>query len=190
MISEFQSLKEQALHCQKCPLCKTRGHVVFGAGNETAEVLFVGEGPGGEEDKVGEPFVGRAGILFDKYLKHVDLDRQKNIYIANIVKCRPPQNRDPKEDEQSACLPYLQKQIALIQPKIIVCLGRVAAQKLIAPDFRVTKSHGQFYEKAPYLLMGTYHPAALLRNPQNKGAALEDFLALQKKIFEVCERTY
>lgn len=190
MFSDFQSLKEETLACQKCPLCETRNKVVFGAGNETAEVLFVGEGPGGEEDKQGEPFVGKAGILFDKYLKHIDLDRNKNIYIANIVKCRPPQNRDPKEEEQAACIPYLKKQIALIQPKIIVCLGRIAAQKLISPDFRVTKEHGKFYEKPPFYVMGTYHPAALLRNPANKGAALEDFLLLQQKIYEVCERTY
>lgn len=190
MYSDFAKLKEEALSCCKCGLCETRNKVVFGSGNETAEVMFIGEGPGGEEDKQGEAFVGAAGQLFDKYLKHIDLSREKNVYIANIVKCRPPKNRDPKVEEQEACIPFLREQIRLIRPKIIVCLGRISAQKIISPEFRVTKEHGIFYEKPPYLVMGTYHPAALLRNPQNKGDALNDFLALQQKIYEVCERTY
>ena len=190
MYSSFQALKEGIELCKKCPLCEKRQHVVLGQGNETAEVMFVGEGPGAEEDKQGEPFVGPAGMLFDKYLKHIDLNRDK-IYITNIVKCRPPMNRDPKEEEQDACIPYLWQQMEFIKPKIVVCLGRIAAQKFVNPDFRVTKDHGKFSDKHPnFLFMGTFHPAALLRNPEFKGPALEDFLALQQKIYEVCERTY
>ena len=190
MYESWEALKTECMQCEKCGLCQTRTNLVFGVGNEKAEVLFVGEGPGENEDLQGEPFVGRGGQLLDKYLAAVDLDRKKNIYIANIVKCRPPQNRDPKPEEQDACIEWLREQTRLIKPKIIVCLGRISAQKLISPDFKVTKQHGEFIEKGSILFMGTFHPAALLRNPLQKPDALEDFLALKKKIREVCERTY
>lgn len=186
----WEQLKNDCLSCRKCGLCETRTNLVFGVGNENAEVLFVGEGPGENEDLQGEPFVGRGGKLLDKMLDAVDLDRRKNIYIANIVKCRPPKNRDPQPEEQDCCIEWLREQTRLLCPKIIVCLGRISAQKLISKDFLVTKQHGEFIEKGGMLFMGTYHPAALLRNPNNKPAAFEDFLALQRKIREICEHTY
>lgn len=151
---------------------------------------FVGEGPGENEDLQGEPFVGRGGKLLDKYLEAIDLSRDKNIYIANMVKCRPPHNRDPKPEEQEECIKWLREQFRLLRPKIIVCLGRISAQKLISPDFKVTKQHGEFFEKGGVLMMGTFHPAALLRNPNQKPAALEDFIKLRDKIEEVCDHTY
>lgn len=185
MNAEFEKLKETCLACEKCALCKGRRNIVFGVGNPESKVMFVGEGPGEQEDIKGEPFVGKSGQLLDKYLELMDLDRRENIYIANIVKCRPPQNRDPKPEEQDACIDYLRKQVKLIQPKIIVCLGRIAAQKLISPDFRVTSQHGQFIEKGGILFMGTFHPSALLRNESNKPDALRDFQSLREKIKEL-----
>ena len=174
--SNWQELKDACMGCQNCPLGATRTNLVFGTGNENAEVLFVGEGPGENEDLQGEPFVGRGGKLLDKYLEAIDLSRDKNIYIANMVKCRPPHNRDPKPEEQEECIKWLREQFRLLRPKIIVCLGRISAQKLISPDFKVTKQHGEFFEKGGVLMMGTFHPAALLRNPNQKPAALEDFI--------------
>ena len=186
---DWKTLEETCRGCTACPLSATRKNVVFGVGNPAAEVLFVGEGPGANEDEQGEPFVGRAGQLLDKMLAAVGLSRQHNIYIANMVKCRPPQNRDPLPEEQDACLHWLKAQTALLRPKILVCLGRVAACRLIAPDFKVTRQHGEFFEKKGMLLMGTLHPAALLRTPSQKPDAFEDFLKLREKIGEVCERT-
>lgn len=186
---DWKTLEETCRGCTACPLAATRKNVVFGVGNPAAEVLFVGEGPGANEDEQGEPFVGRAGQLLDKMLAAVGLSRQHNIYIANMVKCRPPQNRDPLPEEQDACLHWLKAQTALLRPKILVCLGRVAACRLIAPDFKVTRQHGEFFEKKGMLLMGTLHPAALLRTPSQKPDAFEDFLKLREKIGEVCEHT-
>lgn len=181
----FEELKLACESCEKCKLCTTRTNVVFGVGNENADILFVGEGPGENEDLQGEPFVGKAGQLLDKYLQVIGLSRKTNVYIANIVKCRPPQNRDPQEDEQELCIEWLRAQTRLIKPKIIVCLGRIAAQKLISPDFKVTRQHGEFIQKGNILFMGTFHPAALLRNPLNKPDALSDFQALRDKIKEL-----
>ncbi len=186
MYQSFEELEKNCKACEKCQLCKTRHNVVFGVGNKNAEVLFIGEGPGENEDLQGEPFVGRGGQLLDKMLNAVDLDRRKNIYIANIVKCRPPQNRDPLQEEQDACIDWLRNQVALIRPKIIVCLGRIAAMKIIRPDIKITKEHGIFFERNGVLLMATLHPAALLRNPANKPEAFNDFLKLREKIKEVC----
>ena len=186
----LEELRAECLKCEKCGLCATRHNVVFGVGNPHADVLFIGEGPGENEDLQGEPFVGRGGQLLDKMLSVVDLSREKNIYIANMVKCRPPKNRDPEEEEVAACRGWLQKQIELIDPKIIVCLGRISAIRFIDPNFKVTKEHGQFIEKDGRLVMGTMHPAALLRNPNSKPAAMEDFFALQEKIKEICPGTY
>lgn len=187
---DFETLKQQCLACRKCGLCETRHNVVFGMGSATAEVMFVGEGPGQNEDEQGLPFVGRSGKLLDQYLEAIDLSREKNIFIANIVKCRPPQNRDPLPEEWDACLPWLREQFRIIRPKIVVCLGRIAAQRLIRPDFSVTKEHGQFIEKSGVLFMATLHPAALLRNPKQKPMAFGDFVALREKITEVCDHTY
>lgn len=190
MYENWEQLKKDCMGCDKCELGKTRTKLVFGVGNENAKVLFIGEGPGANEDLQGEPFVGRGGQLLDKFLAAVDLDRKKNIYIANMVKCRPPQNRDPLPAEQDMCIGWLREQTRLLKPKIIVCLGRISATRLISPDFKVTKQHGQFIEKNGTLMMGTFHPAALLRNPNQKPAALEDFVALRDKIMEVCPETY
>ncbi len=184
MTTEFEKLREQTLDCNKCALCQGRHNVVFGIGNENARIMFVGEGPGEQEDLQGEPFVGKSGQLLDKYLSLIDLDRKENIYIANIVKCRPPMNRDPKPEEQDICIEYLRQQVKLIKPRIIVCLGRIAAQKLISPDFRVTAQHGEFIEKGGILFMGTFHPSALLRQESNKPLALADFQVLRNKIRE------
>ena len=181
----FEKLRADCSLCKACPLSQTRTNVVFGVGNENADILFVGEGPGQNEDLQGEPFVGKAGQLLDKYLSVIGLDRRTNIYIANIVKCRPPENRDPRDDEQTICINWLRHQTRLINPKIIVCLGRIAAQRLISEDFRVTRQHGEFIQKGSILFMGTYHPAALLRNPGNKPDALSDFQALRDKIQEL-----
>ena len=152
--------------------------------------MFIGEGPGENEDLQGEPFVGLAGQLLDKMLYAVDLDRKKNIYIANIVKCRPPYNRDPKPGEQEMCIDWLRAQVRLIKPKIIVCLGRIAACRIIREDFKITREHGQWLEKGGILMTAMFHPAAVLRDPGKKPAAFEDFLRLREKIKEVCERTY
>ena len=187
--TNFHSLKVACCDCQKCALAKTRQNVVFGMGVENAEILFIGEGPGANEDKEGLPFVGAAGQLLDVMLDAVGLSREKNVYIANIVKCRPPQNRDPLPEEQDACMEWLKTQVRILRPKIIVCLGRVAAQKIIDPDFRVTRQHGEFVERRGVYMMGTYHPAALLRNPNDKPAAFADLLKLRDLIPTVCERT-
>lgn len=187
---EFEALKQECISCQKCGLCETRTNVVFGTGSRHAEVMFIGEGPGQNEDEQGLPFVGRSGKLLDQYLEAIDLSRDKNIFIANIVKCRPPQNRDPLPEEWAACLPWLHEQFRIIQPKIVICLGRIAAQRMIRADFAIMKEHGQFFEKDGVFYMATLHPAALLRNPNNKPLAFEDFVALREKIHEVCTHTY
>lgn len=185
MYKDWDELEKNCLKCRDCALCETRTNVVVGVGNPNSKVLFIGEGPGENEDLKGEPFVGRGGQLLDKMLAAVDLDRKKNIYIANIVKCRPPQNRDPQPIEQVACAKWLENQFELIKPKIVVCLGRVAAAKIIKEDIKITKEHGIFFEKDGMLMMGTLHPAALLRNPNNKPGAFEDFLKLRAKIDEL-----
>ncbi len=181
----MEQLREEVLQCQRCGLCQGRHNVVFGTGNPHAGVLFVGEGPGEQEDLRGEPFVGRSGQLLDKMLDYVGLSRQNDFFIANMVKCRPPQNRDPSKDEVAMCMDWLRSQSRLIAPRIIVCLGRIAAISLIDPGFKVTRQHGQFYEKSGILFMGTYHPAALLRYPSNKAAAMEDLTALRAKMEEL-----
>ena len=185
MYQTWDELEQECLSCRKCGLCEGRTQVVFGAGNHEAGVLFVGEGPGEQEDLQGKPFVGRSGQLLDKMLDAVDLDRNKNIFIGNIVKCRPPKNRDPLPEEQELCIGWLRNQVALMRPKIIVCLGRIAAMKIIRPDFKISKEHGEFFEKGGVLMMATLHPAALLRNPNNKPSAFEDFLKLRKKMDEL-----
>ena len=187
---EFEQLRAACLACNKCRLCETRTNVVFGMGNPHAEVMLIGEGPGKTEDETGLPFVGRSGQLLDQYLKAVHLDRGSNIFITNIVKCRPPENRDPLPDEWDACMPYLREQFRLMRPKIILCLGRIAAQRLIRPDFSVTKEHSQWELKNGTWFTATLHPAALLRNPSQKPTAFADFIALREKIYEVCDHTY
>ena len=187
---ELQALQQECLACRRCGLCETRHSVVFGQGTAHAEVMLVGEGPGANEDEQGLPFVGKSGQLLDHYLEAVDLSRDKNVYIANIVKCRPPQNRDPLPEESAACMPWLRQQFQLIRPKIVVCLGRVAAQRMLDPGFSISRDHGKFFDKQGTPFMATYHPAALLRYPDNKPAVFGDFVALRQKITEVCDHTY
>lgn len=190
MSQTLEELEQRLEGCSRCRLCEGRQHIVFGTGVPHARVMLIGEGPGKNEDEQGEPFVGRGGILLDKMLDAVGLSRRKNVFIANMVKCRPPQNRDPMPDETESCLPFLREQVRIISPRIIVCVGRIAAQRLIDPDFRVTKQHGVFIEKNGIVMMGTLHPAALLRNPSQKPMAFEDWLALREKILELCPEVY
>ena len=180
----WEELQGVCLDCTKCGLCETRHNVVFGVGNRNADILFVGEGPGEQEDLKGEPFVGPAGKLLDDMLSIIDLDRQK-CYIANIVKCRPPHNRDPLEMEQDACIGYLRHQVALIKPKIIVCLGRIAATRLISPDFRITRQHGTWTQRDDIWMTATYHPSALLRDVSKRPEAFDDLLSIREKLLEL-----
>ena len=181
----LDELELKCADCTKCGLCEGRTNVVFGVGKKDADIMLIGEGPGENEDLQGMPFVGRSGQLLDKFLAAIDLSRDKNVYIANMVKCRPPKNRDPKPEEQDVCIEWLREQFKIIRPKIVVCVGRISAQRLISPDFRVTKEHGVFIEKNGVLMMGTFHPAAILRNPNNKELAFQDWLALREKIKEL-----
>ena len=187
-MGEWEALRERCLQCRACGLCQTRTNVVFGVGDPNAEVLFVGEAPGEREDALGEPFVGKAGQLLDDMLAMIGLDRSR-IYITNSIKCRPPQNRDPLNTEKEACAPYLQKQLQLMDPKIIVCLGRISAMEMIKPDFKITQEHGQFFEKNGVLMTALYHPAALLRDTDKKPDTFVDLKRLQAKIRQVCTRT-
>ena len=187
-MGEWEALRQRCLNCRACGLCETRTNVVFGVGDPNAEVLFVGEAPGEREDALGEPFVGRAGQLLDDMLAMIGLDRSR-IYITNSIKCRPPQNRDPLNTEKDACAPFLQRQLQLMQPKIIVCLGRVSAMEMIKPDFKITQEHGQFFEKNGVLMTAIYHPAALLRDSDKKPDTFVDLKRLRAKIRQVCTRT-
>lgn len=181
---DWKELEEQCVACTRCELCRTRTNVVFGVGSRTADVMFVGEGPGEQEDLQGEPFVGPAGKLLDNMLSIIDLHRE-NAYIANIVKCRPPHNRDPLDAEQDACIGYLRKQVALIQPKVIVCLGRVAAKRIIDPEFRITRDHGTWIERGGIWMTAIYHPSALLRDATKRPDTFEDLIFIRNKIVEV-----
>lgn len=186
----WEALEQSCRSCQRCALADTRHNVVFGVGPHSAEVMCIGEGPGENEDLQGEPFVGRAGQLLDEMLELIDLDRKKNVYIANIVKCRPPHNRDPLNTEQDACIGYLRNQVALLRPKIIVCLGRIAATRLLKEDFKITREHGQWFEKAGVHMTALFHPAAILRDPRRRPDTFEDLKSLQAKIRQVCDHTY
>ncbi len=182
---DWKELEQTCLGCTRCGLCETRHNVVFGVGNPNADVMFIGEGPGEQEDLRGEPFVGPAGKLLDDMLSIIDLDRKENCYIANIVKCRPPRNRDPLDGEQDACIGYLENQIALVQPKVIVCLGRIAAKRLIDPDYRITRQHGTWQYKNGIWITAIYHPSALLRDVSKRPETFDDLLSLREKLREV-----
>jgi DNA polymerase len=181
---DWESLEKQCLSCHKCGLCQTRANVVFGVGPQNADIMFIGEGPGEQEDLQGEPFVGAAGKFLDDMLSIIDLGRH-NCYIANIVKCRPPRNRDPHEEEQEACIGYLRNQVALIKPKIIVCLGRIAAKKIIAPDYRITQEHGQWIHSNGVWMTAIYHPSALLRDLSKRPETFLDLLSIRNKYQEL-----
>lgn len=188
MSEPWDALRRECEGCRGCPLGETRTNLVFGVGSETAEVLFVGEGPGEQEDLRGEPFVGPAGQLLDDMLAMIGLDRPR-VYIANIVKCRPPHNRDPQPNEQAACRGWLDRQIALLQPKIIVCLGRIAAMALIDPSFRITREHGTWFTRDGRRILATYHPSALLRDPGKRPEAFTDLREVRKEIRASCPNT-
>lgn len=175
----WDELENQCGKCTWCKLSYSRNNVVFGVGARNADIMFIGEGPGEQEDKLGEPFVGAAGKLLDDMLSIIDLNRS-NVYIANIVKCRPPHNRDPEPEEENACIGFLFNQIALVQPKIVICLGRIAARRLIHDNYRVTVEHGKWFEKDGIQYMGTFHPSALLRDAEKRPEAFMDLLEIRK----------
>lgn len=186
----MEHLQNNCLSCKRCPLCENRRNVVFGVGPvKPGGVLFVGEGPGEQEDLKGEPFVGPAGRLLDEMLSIIDLGRH-NCYIANIVKCRPPHNRDPLQTEQDACIDWLRQQTAILKPRIIICLGRIAAMKLIREDFRITREHGQWTQKGNIWFTAIYHPSALLRDVSKRPDTFADLLSIREKVNELCPELY
>ena len=184
----WDELKQACEACHRCSLGNTRTKTVFGTGSQTAALVFVGEAPGEQEDLSGIPFVGRAGQLFDKYLEAVGIDREE-VYIANILKCRPPKNRDPESGEQDECIGFLEEQLKLIRPKLLVCLGRISAMRLIRPDYKITAEHGQWIEKNGVLMTAVYHPSLLLRDPRKKEAVLADMLEVAAKYRAIAETT-
>lgn len=189
-MERWNELENRCRACQRCALADTRTNVVFDAGRRDAQIMFVGEGPGENEDLQGKPFVGRGGQLLDEMLSLIGLDRERNLYIANIVKCRPPQNRDPLNTEQDACIGYLEEQVALVKPKVIVCLGRIAAMRLIKGNFRITREHGQWFERDGVWITAIYHPAALLRDPSKRPETFADLREIRAKLKQVCAEGY
>ena len=179
-MDSWDILKTECASCRACPLCEGRHNLVFGVGNEHADLMFVGEGPGEQEDLQGVPFVGPAGKLLDSMLEMIDLDRSR-IYIANMVKCRPPHNRDPQASEMAACRAWLDRQIALVDPKLIVCLGRISAMALIREDFRITREHGLWFDKDGRRILATFHPSALLRDTSRRPEAFMDLREIRKE---------
>ena len=182
MYKNLEELKESIKDCKKCKLCSTRQNIVFGVGNPNADIMFIGEGPGADEDTMGKPFVGKAGQLMDKAFDILSIKREE-VYIANIVKCRPPHNRDPEEDEIIACMDYLRNQVMIIKPKIIVLLGRIALQNILGKDYKITESRGKWVEKKGILYMPTWHPAALLRDETKKIEFLKDLKQVKEKMY-------
>ena len=188
MADSWEALERACGACRGCALAETRTNVVFGDGARDAEILLVGEGPGQHEDEQGVPFVGPAGKLLDDMLEIIGLDRTK-VYVANIVKCRPPKNRDPLNVEQDACIGWLRRQTALLRPRIIICLGRIAAKAIIREDFRITEQHGQWFERRGVQMTAIYHPSALLRDEGKRPETFVDLKAIQAKVREVCTHT-
>ena len=184
MYQTSEELENSIKNCQKCNLCKARQNIVFGVGNKNATIMFIGEGPGADEDRLGEPFVGRAGKLMNMAFKMVGINRE-NVYIANIVKCRPPQNRNPKEDEATACLDYLRNQVVLVKPKIIVLLGSVALKNILGKEYGITASRGKWIEKKGITYMPTWHPAALLRDENKKIDFIKDLMLVTERVNQV-----
>ena len=185
MFKTWEELEESIKDCNKCKLCKTRKNIVFGTGNQHAKLMFIGEGPGADEDRLGEPFVGRAGKLMNLAFETLGIDR-KEVYIANVVKCRPPSNRNPEDDEATACLNYLRNQVILVQPEIIVLLGSVALKNILGKEYGITASRGKWVEKKGIKYMPTWHPAALLRDETKKIDFIKD---LQKVVEEMNQET-
>ncbi len=189
MNDEWNRLKEECEHCRKCEIGQHRHNLVFGDGNPNARVLFIGEGPGEQEDLQGVPFVGPAGMLLDDMLEMIDLNREK-VYIANIIKCRPPRNRDPLPEEKRNCFQFLDRQIALVNPAIVVCLGRIAAFEVIRDNFRITREHGRWYRVQGRMCMALYHPSALLRDPSKRPETFMDLRGLRQQIRAMCPEVY
>ena len=183
MYESLEKVRKEAMQCTKCALAQTRRHVVFGEGNLQAKLMFVGEGPGATEDETGRPFVGPAGQLLDKMLAAIDLKRE-DVYIANIVKCRPPGNADPRPEYAEQCIGDLREQVRFIHPRVLVLLGRIAVQNLLKIQSGIGRIHGQVYERKGFLFVPTYHPSALLRNPELKRAAWEDFKMIRRLLEE------
>ena len=184
MFKTWEELEESIKGCNKCKLCKTRQNIVFGTGNKKAKLMFIGEGPGADEDRLGEPFVGRAGKLMNLAFETLGIDRNE-VYIANVVKCRPPGNRNPEDDEALACLNYLRNQVILVHPEIIVLLGSVALKNILGKEYGITASRGKWVEKKGIKYMPTWHPAALLRDETKKIDFIKD---LQKVVEELQEK--
>ena len=181
----LDELNAKILRCTRCGLARTRNNVVPGMGVEHPDVLVIGEGPGHDEDMQGLPFVGKAGVLLDRMLAAIGLDRKTNCYIANIVKCRPPENRNPMPDEQSACFSFLEAQIHLLKPKMILCMGKIAIEKITGQNISINAQHGEFFEYNGIPVMPTYHPSALLRNEELKRPAWEDLKLFKKRLDEI-----
>ena len=181
----IEELNAKILRCTRCGLARTRNNVVPGMGVQTPDVLVIGEGPGHDEDMQGLPFVGKAGILLDRMLAAIGLDRKTNCYIANIVKCRPPENRNPLPDEQSACFSFLETQIHILKPKMILCMGKIAIEKITGQSISINAQHGEFFDYNGIPVMPTYHPSALLRNEQLKRPAWEDLKLFKKRLDEI-----
>lgn len=177
----LEEIRARCEDCTACPLGATKKNTVFGVGNEKADLMFIGEAPGAKEDEQGVPFVGAAGQLFDKYLCAVGIERE-DVYIANMLKCRPPQNRDPLPEEKDACFDHLREQIRAIDPKLIVCLGRISAQRLISEDFRITRDHGKWYDKGKFRICAVYHPSLLLRDTSRREEMLADMLKIKEQL--------
>ncbi len=188
MFETIEELKESIKNCNKCKLCKTRKNIVFGEGNINADIMFIGEGPGAEEDEQGIPFVGKAGKLMNQAFIGLGIDRN-NVYIANIVKCRPPQNRNPEDDEASSCLNYLRNQVMIVKPKIIVLLGSIALKNILGKEYGITSARGKWIEKKGILYMPTFHPAALLRDDSKKIYFWKDLEAVAEKSKELNKNT-
>lgn len=175
----WEELEEKCINCSACTLSKTKTNTVFGTGSRSARLMFIGEAPGESEDLSGIPFVGAAGKLFDKYLSAVGIERGE-VYIANILKCRPPNNRDPLPEEEDACIDFLRAQTRLINPELIVCLGRVAAKRIIKPDFKITREHGIWFRKGTFNVCAVYHPSALLRDASKREEMLRDMIEIKR----------
>ena len=188
MAGTWETLERDCGACRACALAETRTNVVFGDGARDAEILLVGEGPGQHEAEQGVPFVGPAGKLLDDMLEIIGLDRTK-VYVANIVKCRPPKNRDPLNVEQDACIGWLRRQTALLRPKLIVCLGRIAAKAIIKEDFKITAEHGKWFQRGGVQMTAIYHPSALLRDVEKRPETFVDLKAIQAKVREICTHT-
>ena len=184
MYENWEELNEAIKDCNKCKLCSGRTNIVFGVGNKNADIMFIGEGPGADEDIQGEPFVGKAGQLMNKAFEALDIKRE-DVYIANIVKCRPPQNRNPEQDEANACMDYLRNQVLLIKPKIIVLLGSVALKNILGEDYGITNSRGKWIEKKGIWYLPTFHPAALLRDDSKKIDFWRDLKVIKEKLKEL-----